>query len=262
VSLVENYCPKVLATPLEKSMLRNALTLALFALTSTSTLASEPSGPIVDTLRGINADARVDHIGPTPIVGLQEVVVDDTVVYLSTDGRYLFQGQILDLKEQSNLTELAKAVIRGKVIATIDRKQVIRFSPAKPKHEVFVFTDIDCGYCQKLHEEIGAYLAAGIAVNYLAFPRAGLGTPSFTKAISVWCSDKPADALTQAKAGKEIPKMDCDNPVSSMFDLGRKLGVSGTPAIFTTDGTQLGGYLPPDAMIQRLEGMAVANKAG
>ena len=121
---------------------------------------------------------------------------------------------------------------------------MIIFKPETSKHFVSVFTDIDCGYCRKLHSEIDQYLAQGITVRYLFFPRAGKGSDSYAKAISVWCADDRQKALTDAKKGDSLAKKTCDNPVDQHMELGEAFGMSGTPMIVTEKGNVLPGYVP------------------
>ncbi|MDW8478922.1 MAG: thioredoxin fold domain-containing protein [Xanthomonadales bacterium] len=128
----------------------------------------------------------------------------------------------------------------------------IVFAPKERKRTLTVFTDIDCGYCRRMHQHMAEYNAAGIAIEYLFFPRAGIGSPSYEKAVSVWCSSDPRDALTRAKAGEEIPARSCDNPVLEDFELGKRIGINGTPAVITEDGVLIGGYLTPEQMLERL----------
>jgi len=116
-----------------------------------------------------------------------------------------------------------------------------------------VFTDVDCGYCRRLHQQIADYNSVGITVEYLFFPRAGPNTESFNQAIAVWCSADRNAALTKAKSGEKLEAKTCPNPIAEEFELGRRIGVSGTPAIIAEDGTQIGGYLPPEQMIVRLD---------
>ena len=132
----------------------------------------------------------------------------------------------------------------------------ISFGPANAKHTVSVFTDIDCGYCRRMHQQMADYNKAGIRVQYLFFPRAGVGSESFDKAVSVWCATDRNKALSDAKAGVALDKKECANPIAEEYALGNKIGVSGTPAVIAADGTQLGGYLPPEQMLQRLDQLA------
>jgi thiol:disulfide interchange protein DsbC len=116
-----------------------------------------------------------------------------------------------------------------------------------------VFTDIDCGYCRKMHEHMAEYNKLGIAVDYLFYPRAGIGSESFQKAVNVWCAPDRKVAMTSSKAGKTLPKKNCSNFVSADFTLGQKIGVDGTPAVYATNGAQIGGYLNPADMLKALE---------
>ena len=205
-------------------------------------------------------NTEIDSIKPSPLPGFKEVAISGQVVYVSADGKYLVQGSLIDLATKQNLTDASEAVIRRSVLDAVPRERRIVFSPPNPKYRITVFTDIDCGYCRKLHAQIGEYMKEGISVEYLFFPRAGLNSESYTKAVNVWCAADRRKALTEAKLDKPVPKKTCANPVAADFELGRKVGVDGTPAIYAPDGTQLGGYLPPDQMLARLAkgGKAVA----
>ena len=132
----------------------------------------------------------------------------------------------------------------------------ISFAPEKTDYDLLVFTDIDCGYCRKLHNQMEEYNENGIAIHYLAFPRAGIGSASYDKYVSVWCADDQQAAMTLAKNGGENESASCPNPIAEQYDLGRELGVTGTPAIVTTDGMLIPGYVPPAQLRQRLEAMA------
>jgi thiol:disulfide interchange protein DsbC len=197
--------------------------------------------------------ATIDSIRPSIIPGYREVAIGGKVVYVSADGRYLLQGALIDLATRDNLTQVSEGALRRGQLDAVPRDRRIVFSPAKPKYRITVFTDIDCGYCRKLHAQINDYMKAGISVEYLFFPRAGLGSESFNKAVSVWCAADQRKALTDAKLDKPVAKRTCNNPVTMDYALGQRVGVDGTPAIFAADGTQLGGYLPPDEMIARLD---------
>ncbi|MBL8256936.1 MAG: DsbC family protein [Pseudoxanthomonas mexicana] len=210
----------------------------------------------------LNPRAKVDYVGAAPLPGFREVIAGGQLLYISDDGRYLMQGTVLDLQRQEDVMQnsVALAQYRTTLIATIPHSEKIVFAPPNAKYTVTVFTDIACGYCRKLHEEIAEINRQGIAVEYLAFPRMGLGSQDHKDMISVWCAPDRKRALTDAKAGKSIPSRDCKNPVTMEYDVGQRVGVSGTPAIFSTEGIQLGGYLPPAALRAKLDELA-AKKA-
>lgn len=210
----------------------------------------------------LNPRATVEYVGAAPLPGFREVIAGGQLLYISDDGRYLMQGAVIDLQQQEDVMQnsAALAQYRTKLIATIPHSEKIVFAPPNAKYTVTVFTDIECGYCRKLHEEIAEINRQGIAVEYLAFPRMGLGSQDHKDMISVWCAPDRKRAMTDAKAGKSIPSRDCKNPVTMEFDVGQRIGVSGTPAIFSAEGVQLGGYLPPAALRAKLDELA-AKKA-
>lgn len=219
----------------------------------TATTTTPGDAIVREALAKVAPDVKISAIRPSPLAGVKEVVVDGQILYVSNDGKLLFQGAIIDLNARVNLTEASEAVERRNVLATIPASQKISFAPAQPKYRVTVFTDIDCGYCRKLHEQIADYNKLGIAVDYLFFPRAGIGSESFQKAVNVWCAPDRKVALTSAKTGKNLPKKNCANFVTANYRLGQKLGVDGTPAVYAGNGAQIGGYLSPANMLSALE---------
>ena len=188
-------------------------------------------------------------IRPSPIDGLWEVAVGTQVVYLTADGRYLLRGEIQDLSTGRNVTEARQTEMRSELMASLDESRMIVFSPENPAHTVTVFTDIDCGYCRKLHQEMQAMNDLGIKVRYVFYPRSGPGTASWAKAEAVWCSPDRNDALTRAKQGEQVTAKPCgETPVAEQFRLGNDMGVRGTPAILTESGELLPGYVPADQL--------------
>lgn len=220
--------------------------------------AGDPQARARAVVEGLIPQVAVDSVKPAPLPGFQEVMVAGQLLYVSDDGKYLVQGSVLDVEARRDLTEASKAVVRREVLASMDASQRIVFAPDNPVHTVTVFTDIECGYCRQLHREIEQYNAQGIAVEYLFFPRSGLGGEAYREAVSVWCADDRKAALTAAKAGRPVPERTCENPVAADFAAGQRIGVEGTPAIFNAEGRQIGGYVPPVQMRQRLDALAGA----
>ncbi len=198
---------------------------------------------------------KVTSVSQSVIPGVYEVVVPPKVFYLTADGRYLIAGDLIDLESRVNLSAEVRSVARVDAIKALDESTMIVFAPKEVKHTITVFTDIDCGYCRKLHSEMDAYNKLGIKVRYMAYPRAGVGSPSFDKAVSVWCADDKAKAMTMAKTGGNVPAKTCDNPVAKQFELGQELGVNGTPALMLENGQIYPGYAPADKLITVLEQM-------
>ncbi len=211
-----------------------------------------PESAIRQSISGTFPELDITSVKKSAVNGLYEVLLGPDLVYASPDGRYIIQGDVIDLKQKRNLSELKRAGLRQQLLADIPENEYIEYSPAKPEHTVYVFTDIDCGYCRKLHKDMQALNRRGIAVRYLAFPRSGIGTKTSKQMEAVWCSSNPAKAMNEAKQGMRVADKTCTNPVSRHFRLGQDMGVRGTPAIYTEQGQSLSGYLPPDKLLQAL----------
>tara|TARA_R110002049_G_scaffold252263_1_gene426808 strand:- start:119056 stop:119784 length:729 start_codon:yes stop_codon:yes gene_type:complete len=198
-----------------------------------------------------------DSVSKSPVEGLYEAVYGTQVIYVTDDARYVIQGVVMDLDDDKrDITEVASSRARKKFMTQVNEQESIAFGAENPRHAITVFTDIDCGYCRKLHNEMDQYASYGIKINYLLFPRNGITSPSYSKAVSVWCSKDREEALTRAKNGEELRAENCENPVANHFELGRKIGVTGTPAILTADGELMPGYLPAKQLAQRLDDLA------
>ena len=187
---------------------------------------------------------KIESVKPSEAKGLYEVIAGTNILYVSEDGKYLLQGHLIDIEARKDLTEEKLAETRKLAIAKLGENQMIVFKPEKSKYKVSIFTDIDCGYCRKLHSEMDQYLAEGITVQYLFFPRAGKGSDSYNKAVSVWCADDRHAELTSAKNGKTPVAKTCDNPVDEHMQLGADFETRGTPMIVTEKGNILPGYVP------------------
>ena len=148
------------------------------------------------------------------------------------------------------------------MLQTAPTSERIVFAPANPVYTVSVFTDIECGYCRKLHEDIAEYNKRGIEVEYLAFPRAGIGSADYKKMVAVWCADDRRKALTDAKGGRPVPPKRCTNPVAAQYKIGQQIGLQGTPMIINSGGVALPGYMPPDKLLEALDKLAAEEKAG
>lgn len=205
-------------------------------------------------IKSLNPQAVVDSVKPAPVKGWMQATLGGSVIYFSEDGKYLMQGALMETSSRRNLTEEAQASARVGELKAIAKKDLIIF-PAKgqTKHVVKVFTDIDCGYCRKLHNEMAQYTDLGIEVQYLFFPRAGMTSDSARKAIAVFCAADQRKAMTDAKNGVDPGNATCPNPVDHDYDMGQRMGVNGTPALLLEDGTLMPGYLPAPQLLAELD---------
>lgn len=227
---------------------------------------------------------------------LEVVLVDGTVMHMTPDkAHFLYRDELYGFtpKGPENITQNRMIPKRSAKLAAVSDKETVMF-PAKGEQKALinVFTDIDCGYCQKLHQEIPRLNELGVTVRYMAYPRAGIKnletgelTSSYRKINYVWCEDKRADAMTAMKttqrelnmAGRQLRQSpsdsvrkqfnalqsqmnamlnkndDCNAPIAAQYELGGELGVTGTPAIVTEQGQLFPGYLPADELARRLD---------
>lgn len=220
------------------------------------TVPGTPEDRARQAILSINPNVAIELIDEAPLPGFREVVVAGQALYVSDDGRYLLQGSLFDVENKRDLSQAGLSKVRRDLVAQVPADERIVFAPANPRHTVTVFTDVECGYCRRLHEEIAEYNERGIAIEYLAFPRMGLGTEDHRLMSSVWCSADRRKAITDAKAGRNVPARACENPVAAHYQLGQRIGLTGTPLILAADGTQMPGYMPPDALLTVLEDLS------
>jgi thiol:disulfide interchange protein DsbC len=206
----------------------------------------------------LDPDLQVDGVQTTPVQGIYEVAIGPRLVYMTGDGRYLIQGSISDVDKRQDLTEARRNAVRLGALDKVSEDDMVVFGPKTAPHTVTVFTDIDCGFCRRLHSEIGKYNANGIRIRYLFMPRTGKGSESYQKAVGVWCAKDRQQAMTDAKAGKDVPAQSCKNPVDSHMALADSMGLNGTPALILPDGELLPGYVPADRLKAVLEDQMTA----
>lgn len=241
-------------TYLKNVVLGAGLVAGLVAVTPVA--AGEVEDGIATRLTNAVPGLKVTSVRESEAPGLYEVQSNNgDTIYTTADGQYLLTGDLLKITDQgiANVTEEARADQREQVLADFGDDGVIRFpADGEQKAVINVFTDIDCPYCRKLHDEVPQLNAYGITVNYYAFPRSGPGTPSFKKYVSVWCAEDQQAAMDAAKGGRSVAAASCENPVLEQFRLGSRVGVTGTPAIVLEDGNMVRGYVPADNLAQGL----------
>jgi thiol:disulfide interchange protein DsbC len=233
-----------------KTLLKFAA-LSLTALTLAVAHADEEA--IKQSIGASMPEVKIDSIKSSEVKGIYEVTVGSTILYATDDGKYLFQGRLIDVASRTDLTERKLANTRLAALDKLGEDKMVIFKAKIPKYTVTIFTDIDCGYCRKLHSEIDQYLAQGITIRYVFFPRAGKGSESYSKAISVWCAKDRNAALTAAKKDQHLEPKTCPNPVDEHMKLASDFDVKGTPMIVTEKGNVYPGYLPAKELVEALE---------
>jgi len=221
-------------------------------LMKTSSTSSLSATLVKDLIRlGIKVSSVTNNVTS----GLKELITDKGIMYVSADGKYLIKGSVIEIKTRENITKNAIKQLRAEGLSK-NRDSTISYKSPNEKFSVTVFTDITCGYCRKLHKEIDDYMAAGVTIRYMAYPRYGLRGSGFSNLANVWCADDPKKALTVAKLtkGKNVVSVDnCKSPVREHFNAGKSFGIKGTPAIILDDGTLIAGYKSAPKLIALLE---------
>ncbi|MBS3798975.1 MULTISPECIES: bifunctional protein-disulfide isomerase/oxidoreductase DsbC [unclassified Pseudoalteromonas] len=229
------------------------IALALAGVSAATSVNVSAAQPVAEGNSAVKAQfaqlgLNAKKVNTTPLAGVVEVITNRGVFYASEDGRYLVQGTLIDLKNKENLTEAALSDVRLEGVEQYKDSMIV-YKADKEKGKITVFTDITCGYCRKLHRELDDYLDAGITVQYLAFPRGGMGSQGYTDLMNVWCAKDQQQALTDAKAGSKPEEVaQCNAPVAEHYQLGQSFGISGTPAIILSDGSMIPGYQPAAAI--------------
>jgi thiol:disulfide interchange protein DsbC len=217
----------------------------------------QPAAPKADARAAIakRLEIKLEDIRPSAIEGLYEVSSGTEVGYVSADGRFYVDGDVFDMGTKQNLTEERRKQGRLALLASVSDGDAIVFAPATPaRHTITVFTDVNCVHCRRLHSEIAELNRLGIRVRYLMYPRGGPGTEAWQQAEAVWCSADRKAALTRAKKGEEIEAARCETPVAAQYQLGREIGVTGTPGIVTETGEFLAGYASAAHLAEYLDG--------
>lgn len=213
-----------------------------------------PEQQLREALAEMAPDLPITSIQESVLPGIYELVSDSQVYYLSPNGRFMLEGSIIDLQEKVNVSDERRGGLQLALIDKIPEDQMLVFNNEESDADrwITVFTDTDCGYCQKLHQEVDSITEADIKVRYLLFPRAGIESASSTELQSVWCAEDPQDAMTVAKSGGTVTEATCENPIESHMDLARQVGLRGTPLIYLDNGTKIPGYRPAADLIQMI----------
>lgn len=240
--------------------------VALVGLALSTTLwissasADATQDKIRDQLMQLDANIPIRSIEAIDLPGFYAVsLASGEVLYVDETAQFIVSGDLLRVTEEGGLVNLTEERLRGfrmeEMAKVSDSEMIIYPAATEKKARIFVFTDVDCPYCRKLHEEVPALSEMGVEVAYLAFPRSGPETPTAINMASIWCAgdaDAQRAALDAAKTGSSVDDATCENPVIAQLMLGQQLGVTGTPAIILENGRLLPGYMPAAKLGQAL----------
>lgn len=223
-------------------MKKGLMALTLLAATFSSFAHADDSA-IKQSLAKLGV--KIADIQPAPIAGLKTVLTDSGVLYVSDDGQHIIQGPMYDVSGEYPVN--VANVLLMKHLKALENEMIVYKAPQE-KHVITVFTDITCGYCHKLHEEMKDYNALGITVRYLAFPRQGIDSQAEQDMKAIWCAKDRNKAFDDAMNGKGVQPASCDIDIANHYALGVQFGVNGTPAVVLDNGTLVPGYQGPKEM--------------
>ena len=242
---------------IEVFMKKLLLSSAIFLGLSSAAFADANLQHFNNLIQGVT----IEKVQASEIDGLYEVFVKESLypIFLSKDGKYMLEGNAIDLVKGVNMSESYVNAKNKDKIKTLDEKDMVIYKAPNEKYVVTVFTTTDCPFCRRLHEQRDQYLAEGITIRYLGFPFRGLSSQGYSDLVSIWCSDDRQAALdgavkfAEGKGGAAPKAVSCKNPIQDQYQLGIDMGVSGTPAIVMPDGSIIAGYLPAKDLLKRLE---------
>lgn len=213
-----------------------------------------------DLTRLLKLRLGTENISPpleTPIKGVYQTQFGNKFGYLIDNGRYVFIGELFDLENAQNLTELSRrGTIKDELAKVAESDMSVFPANGTEKAKLTVFTDTSCPYCLKLHEEVIYLQDAGITVRYLPFPRGGARGPGYLALKQVWCAEDKREGMDIGKGIVEgdLPAGDCDAAdfVDRGYQLGNLMGVTGTPSLYLESGEAITGYVPHEQLIARV----------
>jgi|TARA_B100000959_G_C14854519_1_gene571555 thiol:disulfide interchange protein DsbC len=230
----------------------NSILLIACSLICLSVSADEGIQEIERAFHSMTPIIKPSTIEKSPIKDVYLVTVGENAFYVTKRDGFLIMGNIYDLDRNVYLlTERWNKLIK-EAIDTMPLNKMLVISPAKAKRFVTVFTDVDCVFCRRFHEEVGQLNRAGLEVRYLLYPGAGVQSESYKRLVSVWCADDQLQALTDAKQGKSLPSKNCDNPVAAHFRLGQDIGLKGTPWIVLDNGKVISHYVAVSELLEEV----------
>ena len=224
-------------------------TFLLLFLVGTAAFAQSIPQQVIDKAATLIPNTLPDSVEATPVSGLYQVSFGMQVVYLFEDGKHLLSGDLINLEAGANLTEDARKSGRKSVIDSLDEEGMVIFTPSETQSTITVFTDTECGYCVRLHQELQQVLDGGVRVRYLGYPRAVLGSNSHKTLVSVWCAEDSQNAMNDAKSGQPVEPVVCETPIEQHMQAAEAVGVRGTPTIVLQDGKLIPGYVPAGELI-------------
>ncbi|MEW5838382.1 MAG: DsbC family protein [Pseudomonadota bacterium] len=240
---------------MKRAVVISSLVLTLGLAGMSHAMADATGDALGKKLKAAMPGLPLTSVNPTPVAGIYEVVAGGDVVYMSADGKYMFQGVLLDFDARKNLTEERRAGLRAELLKQVKDEDTIIYAPmGTPKHTITIFTDPSCPYCRKLHAEVPELVKNGVKVRYVLYPRAGLDSPIGKSSIGIMCAKDRKAEMDKSLAGQTVSLPTCDtHPLARLLEMGGQLGLEGTPYIVTDSGMVISGFRPAAELLKALD---------
>ena len=229
-----------LRTPSLNLFLAVSTLMPLYAVAGSAPAAPE----IVARLKSLYPNTQFTSMFQSPIAGLTEVVMGENVAYVDGSGRYFLFGHVYDMQEGKDLTAAPAAKEIPRIdFATLPLNDAIVTVQGSGKRKLAVFSDPDCPYCQQLAKELAQL--NDVTIYTFLMPLDEIHPNARNRSVAVWCArDRSSVWLALMERGVAPPSANCENPLERNADLASRLGVRGTPALFSEDGRRMAGTAP------------------
>lgn len=215
-----------------------------------------PEDPVAQKVRGRFAerfgDMPIKAVTRTPF-GLFEVLVGSDLIYTDEEVRWVMQGPLVNAKTREDLSAKRLEALSAIEFDTLPLELALKTVKGNGVRKVATFEDPNCGYCKKLATSFQSMDNVTIYTFLLPI----LSQDSEAKSHNIWCADNPTQAWDNWMLHNKVPvkatKAGCVAPISAVRELAGKFMIRGAPVIYFEDGTRVVGFLPPDALNQRLQ---------
>ncbi len=187
----------------------------------------------------LGANVKVRSVAASPVSGLYEVLVGNEIFYTDTSGKYLLQGEIIELASGKNITELRQADLNRIKWTDLTQANAIKNVRGNGSRQLAVFSDPNCGYCKRLEKSLQQLDNVTIYTYLIPI----LSPDSAQKSKQIWCSSDAYKSYTDWMINGIAPsgKSDCNTPLDKNMAFAKTYGITGTPTLFFTDGSRFPG---------------------
>lgn len=231
-------------------MRKFVVSIAAFAAATT---VFADAGDVEKRLKEQYPATKITAVRETPVQGVYEVAMGRNVAYTDASGRYMIFGHLYDMKEQKDLTAQRLDEINKIDVSALPLSDAIKTVKGDGSRKLYVFSDPDCPFCQRLERETMPKLD-NVTIYTFLYPLEGLHPDAKRKAETIWCAKDRAKAWNDYMTTGNLPTeaTQCDTPIERNIQLGNGLGINGTPTILTGDGTIVPGFVPASELERRL----------